>query len=134
MRNIVGLKSALIKIFAFSVVIEAIGLLLPIGTQLVTDHVIMAHDQSLLSVICIGLVFFTLFRTFVSMLRAWTSLTLNTLTNIQWKTTLFDHLTSLPLSFFENGILVISSHVLLHWILSDQRSLTVLSVASLTRS
>ena len=54
-----------------------------------------------LSVICIGLVFFTLFRTFVSMLRAWTSLTLNTLTNIQWKTTLFDHLTSLPLSFFE---------------------------------
>ncbi len=57
MRNIVGLKSALLKIFAFSVVVEAIGLLLPIGTQLVTDHVIMAHDQSLLSVICIGLVF-----------------------------------------------------------------------------
>lgn len=101
MRNIVGLKSALIKIFALSVVIEAIGLLMPIGTQMVTDHVIMAHDQSLLAVICIGLVFFTLFRTFVSMLRAWTSLTLNTLTNIQWKTTLFDHLFSLPLSFFE---------------------------------
>lgn len=101
MRNIVGLKSTLLKLFAFSVVIEAIGLLLPVGTQLVTDHVIMAHDQSLLSVICIGLVSFTLFRTFISMLRAWTSLTLNTLTNIQWKTTLFDHLTSLPLSFFE---------------------------------
>lgn len=101
MRNIVGLKSVLLKIFAFSVVVEAIGLLLPIGTQLVTDHVIMAHDQSLLSVICIGLVFFTLFRTFISMLRAWISLTLNTLTNIQWKTTLFDHLASLPLSFFE---------------------------------
>ncbi|WP_265102268.1 ABC transporter transmembrane domain-containing protein, partial [Klebsiella variicola] len=51
--------------------------------------------------ICIGLVFFTLFRTFISMLRAWSSLTLNTLTNIQWKTTLFAHLESLPLSFFE---------------------------------
>ncbi len=57
MHKIVGLKSALIKIFAYSVVVEAIGLLLPIGTQLVTDHVIMAHDQSLLSVICIGLIF-----------------------------------------------------------------------------
>ncbi|HBT4634824.1 TPA: peptidase domain-containing ABC transporter [Klebsiella pneumoniae] len=101
MRNIVGLKSVLLKVFAYSIVIEAIGLLLPVGTQLVTDHVIMAHDQSLLAVICIGLVFFTLFRTFISMLRAWTSLTLNTLTNIQWKTTLFDHLASLPLSFFE---------------------------------
>lgn len=101
MRNIVGLKGTLVKIFAYSVVIEAIGLLLPIGTQMVTDHVIMAHDQSLLAVICIGLVSFTLFRTFVSMMRAWTSLTLNTLTNIQWKTTLFNHLASLPLSFFE---------------------------------
>ncbi|MDP1165064.1 ABC transporter transmembrane domain-containing protein, partial [Klebsiella pneumoniae] len=72
------------------------------GTQLVTDHVIMAHDQCLLAVICIGLVYFTHFRTFVSMLSAWTSLTLNTLTNIQWKKTLFDHLTSLRFSFFDN--------------------------------
>ncbi|MDU6355603.1 peptidase domain-containing ABC transporter [Klebsiella grimontii] len=101
MKNINGLKPALLKIFALSVVIEAINLLMPIGTQLVTDHVIIAHDHSLLSVICIGLVVFTLFRTFVSMIRAWTSLTLNTLTGIQWKTTLFDHLSSLPLSFFE---------------------------------
>jgi len=101
MRNIVGLKAALVKIFALSVVIEAIGLLIPVGTQLVTDHVIIAHDQNLLAVICIGLVSFTLFRAFISMLRAWTSLTLNTLTNIQWKTSLFDHLVSLPLSFFE---------------------------------
>ena len=101
MNNIVGLKSVLLKIFAYSIVIEAIGLLLPVGTQLVTDHVIMAHDQNLLSIICIGLVFFTLFRTFISMLRSWTSLTLNTLTNIQWKTSLFNHLTNLPLSFFE---------------------------------
>lgn len=101
MNNIVGLKSVLLKIFAYSIVIEAISLLLPVGTQLVTDHVIMAHDQNLLSIICIGLVFFTLFRTFISMLRSWTSLTLNTLTNIQWKTSLFDHLTNLPLSFFE---------------------------------
>ncbi len=101
MKNVVGLKSALTKIFALSVVIEAINLLMPIGTQLVTDHVIIAHDHSLLSVICIGLVVFTLFHTFISMLRAWTSLTLNTLTDIQWKTTLFDHLFSLPLTFFE---------------------------------
>ncbi|WP_330983307.1 MULTISPECIES: peptidase domain-containing ABC transporter [Enterobacterales] len=101
MNNIVGLKSALAKLFAFSVVVETINLLMPVATQLVTDHVIIAHDQSLLSVICIGMVMFTLFRTFVSMLRAWTSLTLNTLTNIQWKTTLFDHLLSLPLTFFE---------------------------------
>jgi len=101
MRNIVGLKSALTKIFMLSIVVEAINLLLPMGTQLVTDHVITGHDDNLLIVICAGLVFFTIFKTWVSMIRAWISLKLNTLTDIQWKTSFFDHLLSLPLSFFE---------------------------------
>lgn len=101
MRNITGLKSALIKIFMLSIVIEAVNLLLPMGTQLVTDHVISAHDDNLLLVICAGLIFFTIFRAYVSMIRAWVSLKLNTLTDVQWKTSFFDHLMSLPLSFFE---------------------------------
>lgn len=101
MRNISGLKSALTKIFMLSIVVEAINLLMPMGTQMVTDHVIMAHDENLLLVICLGLVFFTIFRTFVGMIRAWVSLKLNTLTDVQWKTSFFDHLFSLPLAFFE---------------------------------
>lgn len=101
MRNIVGLKSALSKIFMLSIVIEAVNLLMPMGTQLVTDHIITAHDNNLLLVICAGLLFFTLFKTAVSMIRAWVSLKLNTLTDIQWKTSFFDHLLSLPLAFFE---------------------------------
>ncbi|ARD59178.1 colicin V synthesis protein [Kosakonia radicincitans DSM 16656] len=101
MCNIVGLKSALSKIFMLSIVIEAVNLLMPMGTQLVTDHVITAHDNNLLLVICAGLLFFTLFKTAVSMIRAWVSLKLNTLTDIQWKTSFFDHLLSLPLAFFE---------------------------------
>jgi len=101
MKNIDGLPGALLKIFSLSIVIESINLLLPVGTQLVTDHVIQAHDHSLLAVICLGLVVFTLFRAFVSVIRAWTSIQLGTLTDIQWKTTLFDHLMKLPLAFFE---------------------------------
>ena len=97
----VGLKSALIKIFMLSVVIETVNLLLPMGTQIVTDHVITAHDENLLLVICVGLMFFTIFKTWVSMIRAWVSLKLNTLTDVQWKTSFFDHLMSLPLAFFE---------------------------------
>lgn len=101
MRNITGLKSALTKIFMLSIVVEMINLLMPMGTQLVTDHVITAHDENLLLVICAGLMFFTIFKTWVSMIRAWMSLKLNTLTDVQWKTSFFDHLLSLPLSFFE---------------------------------
>ncbi len=100
-KNIDGLPGVLMKLFALSLVIETVNLLLPVGTQLVTDHVIQAHDQSLLLVICLGLVTFTLFRSFVSVVRAWVSIKLGTLTDIQWKATLFDHLMKLPLSFFE---------------------------------
>ncbi|MEF3088556.1 colicin V synthesis protein [Enterobacter sp. 10-1] len=101
MHNIVGLKSALTKILMLSIVIETVNLLLPMGTQVVTDHVITAHDENLLLVICVGLMFFTIFKTWVSMLRAWVSLKLNTLTDVQWKTSFFDHLIGLPLAFFE---------------------------------
>ena len=99
--SISGLRSALTKIFMLSLVIEMVNLLLPMGTQLVTDHVIPPRDHNLLLVICLGLIVFTLFKTFVSMIRAWISLKLNTYTDIQWKTSFFDHLLSLPLSFFE---------------------------------
>ena len=99
--NIHGLKQALLKIFVFSVVIEAIGLIMPVGTQLVMDHAIPAGDQGLLSLICIGLLFFILLKAAVSMCRAWASLVMETLINVQWQSGLFTHLLRLPLSYFE---------------------------------
>jgi len=100
-KSVVGLKGALTKIFFLSIVIEAINLLTPVGTQLVTDHVIQAKDLSLLSVICIGLLTAIIFSSFVSMMRGWVSLVIDSLIDIQWKNSFFDHLIRLPLSFFE---------------------------------
>jgi len=101
MSNVTGLKGALLKIGCLSVVMEAINLLLPVGMQLVTDHVIQARDHSLLTVICSGLLFFMLFRAFVGTIRGWVSLVMGTLIDVQWKNSLFDHLIKLPLAFFE---------------------------------
>lgn len=101
MNQVDGLKSFLIKIFSLSLVIEAINLLLPVGTQLVMDHVILAEDQSLLGLICIGLLAFIFFRTFVAMIRSWISLVMSSLIDVQWKAGLFDHLMKLPLAYFE---------------------------------
>ncbi|MDP9566940.1 UNVERIFIED_ORG: ATP-binding cassette subfamily B protein RaxB [Kosakonia oryzae] len=96
-----GIKATLAKIFCLSIVIEAINLVLPVGTQLVMDHAIPAGDRGLLSLICIGLFFFILLRASVSMLRAWTSLVMSTLINVQWQSGLFRHLIKLPLGYFE---------------------------------
>lgn len=101
LKNVTGLKSALGKIFALSLVIESINLLMPVGTQLVMDHVILAGDHNLLVIICVGLLFFILFRTCVSMFRSWISIVMGALIDIQWKAGLFDHLMKLPLAYFE---------------------------------
>lgn len=70
MGNVSGLIPALTKIFCLSLMIESVNLLLPVGMQLVMDHVIPAKDPDLLTLICLGLLFFIIFRTGVSMLRA----------------------------------------------------------------
>ena len=101
LKHISGIKGALLKIFALSALIELIGLLMPIGTQLVMDHVIQAKDQSLLLIICIGLFLFTFFRSVMSMFRAWISLKMGYLINFQWTSSFFSHLLKLPLNFFE---------------------------------
>ncbi|HHL2712944.1 TPA: peptidase domain-containing ABC transporter [Yersinia enterocolitica] len=99
--SVQGIKGALVKIFSLSLVIESINLVMPVATQLVMDHAIPAGDRGLLTLICAGLLFFILLRAAIGMVRAWTSLVMGTLINVQWKTGLFSHLIHLPLSYFE---------------------------------
>ncbi|AJJ64402.1 peptidase domain-containing ABC transporter [Yersinia aldovae] len=101
LSNISGLKGALTKIFCLSLVIEAVSLLMPVGTQLVLDHVIQASDHHLLALICTGLLFFIIFRTAVAMLRSWITIVMDSLIDVQWKAGMFDHLMKLPLAYFE---------------------------------
>ncbi|EDO3965908.1 ATP-binding cassette domain-containing protein [Salmonella enterica subsp. enterica serovar Enteritidis] len=100
-NSIYGIKSTLAKIFCLSVVIEAINLIMPVGTQLVMDHAIPAGDRGLLTLISAGLMFFILLRAATGMLRAWSSLVMGTLINVQWQSGLFNHLLRLPLAYFE---------------------------------
>jgi ATP-binding cassette, subfamily B, bacterial CvaB/MchF/RaxB len=100
-NSIYGIKRTLAKIFCLSVLIEAINLLMPVGTQLVMDHAIPAGDRGLLTLISAALMFFILLKAATSTLRAWSSLVMSTLINVQWQSGLFDHLLRLPLAFFE---------------------------------
>ncbi len=100
-NSIYGIKRTLAKIFCLSVVIEAINLLMPVGTQLVMDHAIPAGDRGLLTLISAALMFFILLKAATSTLRAWSSMVMSTLINVQWQSGLFDHLLRLPLAFFE---------------------------------
>ncbi|MCT4717360.1 peptidase domain-containing ABC transporter [Enterobacteriaceae bacterium H18W14] len=100
-NSIYGIKNTLTKIFCLSVVIESINLVIPVGTQLVMDHAIPAGDRGLLTLISAGLIFFILLRAATSMLRAWSSLVMGVLINVQWQSGLLNHLLRLPLTYFE---------------------------------
>lgn len=100
-NSVYGIRNTLAKIFYLSVVIETINLVMPIGTQLVMDHAIPSGEHGLLTMICFGLMFFILLRAAVSMVRAWSSLVMATLINVQWQSSLFNHLLRLPLGYFE---------------------------------
>ncbi|UJD76432.1 colicin V synthesis protein [Photorhabdus luminescens] len=97
-----GLSSALLKIFAISILIESITLTIPIGIQLIMDHVIVTKDTLLLSSICIFLIFFTLVKTFSDIIRSYMSLSINILLDIQWKNSLFSHLLRIPIHYFSS--------------------------------
>ncbi len=100
-RSVHGIRGALTNIFCLSLGVEAVNLIMPVGTQLVMDHAIPAGDLGLLTLICTGLIFFILLRAAVSTVRAWASLVMGTHINVQWQSGLFAHLLSLPLSYFE---------------------------------
>ncbi|HDR2376496.1 TPA: peptidase domain-containing ABC transporter [Enterobacter asburiae] len=101
LKNVNGLMTSLAKIFFLSLVIELISLLLPVGTQLVTDNVIASGDYGLLNIICLGLFILILLRLTVSVIRSWTTLILGTLIDVQWSFSLFSHLIKLPTTYFE---------------------------------
>lgn len=101
LKNINGLITSLTKVFFLSLVIELISLLMPVGTQLVTDNVIASGDYGLLNIICLGLFILILLRLTVSVIRSWTTLILGTLIDVQWSFSLFSHLIKLPTTYFE---------------------------------
>lgn len=100
-KNVHGIRSTLTKIFFLSCLIEFINILLPVGTQLVMDHIVPSSDRGLLMLVCIALFFFIITQTTATVFRTWTTLIMESLINIQWQSGLLDHLFSLPLSYFE---------------------------------
>ncbi|KOC89265.1 peptidase domain-containing ABC transporter [Winslowiella iniecta] len=101
MAGISGFRRALIKVFCFSLMTEFISLLLPVSTQVVMDHVIPAADHGLLELVCFALLGLILLQAALNLVRSWSVMITDTLTDIQWKDGLLRHLLRLPLPWFE---------------------------------
>jgi len=101
LRRTDGFATAAIQVLAMSLVLEVIGLAVPIGFQLVLDDVVVSNDRDLLTLIALGLGLVLAFRALIDFVRSWAIMVAGSSLTLQWKLSLFRHLLLLPLSFFE---------------------------------
>ena len=97
-----GLKSALVKLFALSIILQIFALATPYYMQWVVDEVLISHDQPLLIVLAIGFGLLSIFGVLATTVRSWLVLRLSSLLNMQMGVNLLRHLLRLPMNYFES--------------------------------
>ncbi len=100
-RDISGLRSALAQIFVLSLGIEFVAILMPIASQIVIDEVIVNADRDLLLVVALGLGLLLILQLVLAVARTWTLMLTGTNVNYLCSARMFDHLSRLPLDYFE---------------------------------
>jgi ATP-binding cassette, subfamily B, bacterial CvaB/MchF/RaxB len=101
LRRTHGFTAAATQVLAMSLVLEAIGVLIPVGLQLVLDDVVVSDDRDLLTLITLGIGLVLAFRALIDFVRSWALLAASSSLTLYWKLSLFRHLLRLPLGFFE---------------------------------
>jgi ATP-binding cassette subfamily B protein RaxB len=96
-----GFATAATQVLTMSLVLEAIGVAIPIGFQLVLDDVVVSNDRDLLTLIALGIGLVLAFRALIDFVRSWAMMAASSRLTLYWKLSLFRHLLRLPLSFFE---------------------------------
>jgi ATP-binding cassette subfamily B protein RaxB len=101
LRRTDGFAAAATQVLTMSLVLEAIGIAIPIGFQLVLDDVVVSDDRDLLTLIALGLGLVLSARALIDFVRSWAIMVAGSSLTLQWKMSLFRHLLLLPLGFFE---------------------------------
>ncbi|WP_318440659.1 peptidase domain-containing ABC transporter [Photobacterium leiognathi] len=97
----IGLKSSLVKIFTFALVLEILALLMPMLNQIIIDEVLVGYDENLLILIIIAILLITATQTLIELAKDWATITLSVNFNMQWTANVFHHLFRLPVDWFE---------------------------------
>lgn len=99
--RISGLKRFLIQLFVLTLMLQAVGLITPLASQLVIDDVIGRNDRDLLIAIVVGFGALLIIQTTIDLLRGFIQLHAGQRLSIQLSGNLLKHLLRLPTEFFE---------------------------------
>lgn len=100
-RNIGGVRATLTQVLVLSLGIELVAILMPIASQIVIDEVIVNADLDLLLVVALGVVLMLLVQLALAVARTWAIMVAGSTLSVQWSGGLFDHLSRLPLDWYE---------------------------------
>lgn len=100
-NNSIGLGKTLTTIFAFSVILELLGIILPIINQIIIDTIINTDNLSTLNSIIISFLFLIFIKALVSLIRTQSSINLRSNFIFQWRKNILDHMLKLPYYWFE---------------------------------
>ncbi|MDQ6703614.1 MAG: peptidase domain-containing ABC transporter, partial [Pseudomonadota bacterium] len=95
--NLGGTASTVILL---SFCLEIVALLMPIGSQVIVDEVVVASDYDLLLVVAVGIALLLLLQLILEVARSWTLAVASTTINLHWSSSLFDYMMRLPLEYF----------------------------------
>lgn len=96
-----GLRRFLIQMFLLTLLLQGIGLLTPLASQLVIDDVIGRADRDLLVAVVVGFGTLIVVQTAITTLRGFVQLHAGQRLSIQLSGNLLRHLLRLPTDFFE---------------------------------
>ncbi|MDP2562785.1 peptidase domain-containing ABC transporter [Psychrobium sp. 1_MG-2023] len=101
-KKVSGLKKVLIQVFFLSFLLQLFALASPFFMQVVMDDIIISQDLDLLLVISGGFLLLAIISQATSTLRSLVLIHLGNQLSVQMTSSLFRHLLSLPLKFFES--------------------------------
>lgn len=101
MGNVTGLQKSLGQILVMAGALEVTALVSPFFLQWVIDNALVTGDRDLLSTLALGFGMLMLIQQSLTAVRSWTVLYMGTTLNLQWRASVFTHLTRLPVQYFE---------------------------------
>lgn len=99
--RISGAWHSLGLILTLSVALQVFVLLAPFYMQWIVDHVLIAADRDLLTVLGVGFLLALVLQAGIGLLRGWAVIHLSSKLGLQWTANVFSHLLKLPMDFYE---------------------------------
>ena len=98
---VVKYRKLLGEVLLISLVLQLIGLIMPMFFQVVMDKVLVNHAMKTLNVIAIGLICATVFEVVLTGIRTWVFAHTSSKMDVELGARLFRHLLNLPLAYFQ---------------------------------